>query len=46
MEDIVVDSYDKLYKNADDEYDEQTKVKVRGFHDYEKIEKWKNVMVK
>ena len=44
MEDIVVDSYDKLFKDAEDEYDPETKVKVRGFHDYEVIDNWKNVM--
>ena len=44
VEDIVVENYDSVFKREGDVYDKQTKVKLHGFHDYEKVDEWKNVI--
>lgn len=44
IEDIVVENYDRTFQECDDVFDQETKVKLRGFHDHEKVDEWKNVM--
>ena len=44
VEDIVIENYDRNFKSPGDIFDKQTKIKLHGFHDYEKCDEWKNVM--
>ena len=40
----MIENYDAIYKDPDDVYDANTKIKLHGYHDYEKVDEWKNVM--
>ena len=38
LDDLVVETYDCYNRSPSDVYDKKTRLKVRGFHDYEKVE--------
>ena len=40
----MIENYDAIYKDPGDVYDPKTKIKLHGYHDYEKVDEWKNVI--
>lgn len=44
IEEIAIENYDSIFRSREDVYDKKTKIKTHGFHDYEKVDEWKNVI--